>query len=77
MKLDRSTEMTGRHVYLTSKRPPLQETGGITYMAGIILMALMLGVMYLVLDLIGNKPHSVQVSNAPTVSDGEPPVAAQ
>ena len=64
--------MTGRHDYLTSERQPLQETGGIAYSAGIILVALMLGVMFLVLDLIGNKPRSVQVSSAPTMSD-EPP----
>ena len=54
--------MAGRHDYLTSERQPLQETGGIAYSAGIILVALMLGVMFLVLDLIGNKPRSVQVS---------------
>jgi hypothetical protein len=64
--------MTGRPDYLTSDRPPLQETGGIAYTAGIILMALMLGVMYLVLDLIKNQPHSVQVSSAPTISEGPP-----
>jgi len=61
--------MTGRHDYLTSERQPLQETSGIAYTAGIILMALMLGVMYVMLDLIGNKPRSVQVSTAPTMSD--------
>src|SRR5690242_8549064 len=72
-KLDRSTTMTARHDYLTTDRPPLQETGGIAYTAGIILMALTLGVMYLVLDLIGSKPHSIQVSSAPTISDEPPP----
>ena len=64
--------MTRRHDYFTSERPPLQETGGVAYTAGIILMALMLGIMYLVLDIVGNKPHSPQVSNAPTLLD-EPP----
>ena len=67
--------MTGRHDYLTSERQPLQETGGIAYTAGIIVMALMLGIMYLLLDLIGNKPRSMQVSSAATVSDGEPPTS--
>ena len=69
--------MTGRHDYLPSERPLLQETGGLAYTAGIVLMALMLGVMYLLLDLIGNKPHSLQVSSTPTVSDGEPPTSTQ